>query len=102
MAVYAIDAPDGMTYQLEAPDGTPPELVSLKFQRDVYPGILREKNKPAPPEEKQSAFRQVADVPLQVGAGAIAGVRMMADFFGAGSETSSNLKFHQSNQQYFC
>jgi len=92
MAIYAVDAPDGMTYQLEAPDGTPPELVSLKFQRDIYPGILREKNKPAPPEEKQSAFRQVADVPLQVGMGAVSGVRMLADFFGAGSETSSNLK----------
>jgi len=92
MAIYAVDAPDGMTYQLEAPDGTPPELVSLKFQRDVYPGILRKKNKPAPPEEKQSSLRQVADVPLQVGKGAVSGVRMISDAFGAGSDTSNTIR----------
>ena len=92
MALYEVDAPDGITYRVEAPDGTPPELVSQKFQRDLYPEILREKNKPAAPEEKQSAFRQVADVPLQVGKGAVSGIRMISDAFGAGSDTSNTIR----------
>ena len=92
MAIYDVAAPDGRTYEIEAPDGTPPELVSLKFQRDIYPGILREKNKPAPPEEKQSAFRQVADVPLQIAKGAVSASGMIANAFGAGSETAQTIK----------
>jgi hypothetical protein len=92
MALYEVDAPDGVTYRVEAPDGTPPELVSRKFQRDLYPDILREKNKPLPPEEKQSSLRQVADVPLQVGKGAVSGVRMISDAFGAGSDTSNTIR----------
>lgn len=44
------------------------------------------------PEEKQSFFRQVADVPLGVARGAVQGVRMIADAFGAGSETSNTIK----------
>ena len=92
MAIYDVAAPDGMTYEIEAPDGTPPELVSLKFQREMYPEILREKNKPAPPEEKQSSLRQVADVPLKVAEGAIGGVKSLVDLFGAGSDTANALK----------
>jgi len=44
------------------------------------------------PPEKQSAFRQVADVPLGVAKGAVQGVRMLADVFGAGSETSNTIR----------
>jgi len=46
---------------------------------------------PKPPEQ-QSAFRQVADVPLGVAKGAVQGVRMLADVFGAGSETSNTIR----------
>ena len=45
-----------------------------------------------PPEEPQSFFRQVADVPLGVAKGAVQGVRMIADAFGAGSDTSQTIK----------
>ena len=48
--------------------------------------------KPEPRPEDQSVFRQVADVPLQLGKGVVSGVRMIADAFGAGSETSKVLK----------
>ena len=42
---------------------------------------------------KDSGFlRQVADVPLSVGRGAVTGVRMIADAFGAGSGASEALK----------
>lgn len=46
---------------------------------------------PEPPKE-QSAFRQVADVPLSVGKGALSGIRMIADAFGAGSKASESIK----------
>jgi hypothetical protein len=47
---------------------------------------------PAQPPEKQSAFRQIADVPLGIAKGAVQGVRMIADAFGAGSDTSKTIK----------
>jgi hypothetical protein len=46
----------------------------------------------AKPPEKQSAFRQIADVPLGIAKGAVQGVRMIADAFGAGSDTSNTIK----------
>ena len=46
---------------------------------------------PAEPE-KSGFLRQVADVPLSVGRGAVTGVRMIADAFGAGSSASEALK----------
>lgn len=54
------------------------------------PGFQLE-TEPTPPE-KQSIFRQVADVPLGVAKGAVQGVRMIADAFGAGSSTSNNIR----------
>ena len=45
-----------------------------------------------PVEEEESVFRQVADVPLSIAKGATQGVRMIADAFGAGSETSKTIK----------
>ena len=47
---------------------------------------------PTAAPESFSTLRQVADVPLQVGKGAVSGVRMIADAFGAGSSTSNTLK----------
>lgn len=46
---------------------------------------------PKPPE-KESVFRQVADVPLGIAKGAVQGVRMIADAFGAGSSTSNTIR----------
>ena len=47
---------------------------------------------PEPRPEDQSFLRQVADVPLKVGAGAVTGVRMIADTFGAENPISKNLR----------
>ena len=47
---------------------------------------------PAAAPESFSTLRGIADVPLQVGKGAVSGVRMIADAFGAGSSTSNTLK----------
>lgn len=46
---------------------------------------------PTAPED-QSVFRQVADIPLKLAGGVTQGVRMIADTFGAGSETSKAIK----------
>ena len=42
--------------------------------------------------EDQSFLRQVADVPLKVGAGLVTGIRMIADAAGADSSTSKTLR----------
>ena len=42
--------------------------------------------------EEQSVFRQVADIPLQLQKGAVTGVRLISDMFGADSATSKNLR----------
>jgi len=47
---------------------------------------------PAQTSAPQSSFRQVADVPLGIGKGFVQGVRMIADIFGAGSDTSNTLR----------
>ena len=47
---------------------------------------------PEPRPEDQSFLRQVADVPLKVGAGAVTGVRMIADAFGANTDVSKSLR----------
>jgi Large polyvalent protein associated domain 38 len=47
---------------------------------------------PEPRPEDQSMLRQVADVPLKVGAGVVSGVRMIADAFGADSSVSKTLR----------
>ncbi len=46
---------------------------------------------PAKPEES-GFLRQAADVPLSVGKGALTGVRLIADAFGAGSKASEAIK----------
>jgi hypothetical protein len=48
--------------------------------------------KPVAPKEESGFLRQVADVPLSVGRGALTGVRLVADAFGAGSGLSETIK----------
>jgi hypothetical protein len=48
--------------------------------------------KPVAPKEESGFLRQVADVPLSVGRGALTGVRLVADAFGAGSGVSETIK----------
>jgi hypothetical protein len=59
---------------------TPPEAVAPKA--------------PAPPPASETfpLLRQVADVPLKVGAGVVTGVRMIADAFGADSGVGKTLR----------
>lgn len=46
----------------------------------------------APPSESFPLLRQVADVPLKVGAGVVTGVRMIADAFGADTGVGKTLR----------
>jgi hypothetical protein len=54
------------------------------------PPVEPPKTEPTP--EDQSVFRQIADVPLKIGAGAVTGVRLIADAFGAESGVSKTLR----------
>ena len=87
--VHKVEIPGGFL-NIEAPENASPEAI-LKFARDVaYPQYLQETKKPE--EEKSSALRQAADIPLNVAQGAVSGFRMIADAFGADSDTSKNIR----------
>jgi len=101
MALYEVDAPNGMTYTVEAPDGTPPERVSDYFRVSMYPDILRKAKPEEKPEPQQSFLRQVADVPLQIGKGAVSGVRSVIDAFGPGSTASEGARSIEAYAQEF-
>ena len=60
-----------------------------EFDPDKF---IEQFSKPEPRPEEQSVFRQVADVPLKLGSGVVQGVRMIADAFGASSDTSKALR----------
>lgn len=68
-----------------------PFLEFAPQKEEVNP-FLQFAPKPEPKPEEQSALRQVADVPLQLGQGAVKGIRMVADAFGAGSDVSNALR----------
>lgn len=72
-----------------------PEIVDPFAAQQAAPARPPQIVDPFAKEERpqdQSAWRQVADVPLQVGQGAVAGVRMLADVFGANNPASGALK----------
>ena len=93
MAVYAQLADGRM---LEFPDGTDPAIIQSTVKKVIASSgtssLAPTTTKPEPKPESESIFRQVADVPLSIAKGATQGVRMIADAFGAGSETSKNIK----------
>jgi len=65
---------------------------SLPAPKKVEPKAAAPAPTPAPEKEMIPALRQVADVPLKVGAGVVTGVRMIADAFGADSDVGKNLR----------
>ena len=90
MPTFQVEAPNGHVLDIEAPEGASQDQI-LKFARDVaYPQYLQSIKPPV--EEKSSLLRQAADIPVNIAQGAVSGVRMIADAFGADSEVSKSLR----------
>lgn len=80
-----------MSYYVQLPNDTYVEVPDNVSREDAYKQITAAYPDFAP-QEKQSAFRQVADVPLQIAKGAVSASGMIANAFGAGSETAQTIK----------
>jgi hypothetical protein len=74
------------------PPKTGADLIpgQTKTGADLIPGQTAKAPEPTP--AGQSIARQFADVPLKISGGAVTGVRMIADAFGADTDTSKNLR----------
>ena len=81
MAIYKVEAPDGQIIKFEGPEDATQEQI-LAFAAESYV--------PKEPSD-ESSLRQVADIPLQIGKGAVTGVRFIADAFGADNPISKTL-----------
>jgi hypothetical protein len=81
MAIYKVEAPDGQIIKFEGPEDATQEQI-LAFAAESYV--------PKKPSD-ESSLRQVADIPLQIGKGAVTGVRFIADAFGADNPISKTL-----------
>jgi len=93
MAVYTVEAPDGKRLTLEGPPGASEADIFAQAQRLYQPTEIEPVTPVSKPEEEKSGFlRQAADVPLKFGQGAVMGVRMLSDAFGADSEVSKTLR----------
>jgi hypothetical protein len=80
-----------MSYYVQLPDNTYVEVPDDVSNEEAFKRIYTAFPQYAP-QEKQSAFRQVADVPLQIAKGAVSASGMIANAFGAGSETAQTIK----------
>ena len=74
---------------LEFPEGTDPNVIDRVAKQET---LTRNQSSTAPTPEDQNMFRQVADVPVGVARGAVSGVRMIADAFGADNPLSQTLR----------
>jgi hypothetical protein len=70
----------------------PREIVDpFKLQKIVDP-FAQAEAQPEAPQEESGFFRQAADLPVGVAKGAVQGIRMVADAFGANNPVSSALR----------
>jgi len=81
MPKYEIDVPGKGTYEVDSPT----ELTDAQ----AYAAIQSQLNQK---QEKENAFRQVADVPIGVAKGFTEGVRMLSDAFGADNPVSKSVR----------
>lgn len=58
---------------------------------EVVSHLMPTPDAPEPTPDDQSFFREIADIPLGIGRGAVTGVQMISDVFGASNVTSDKL-----------
>ncbi len=84
---YAIRLPDGTLVE-NIPDSVTPQQAKQRIL-ERRPDLMGQA-KPKPTDE--GFLRQAADVPVNVARGAVMGVRMVADAFGANNPVSQSIK----------
>jgi hypothetical protein len=91
---YSIRLPNGSLVQ-NIPDEVTPQQAKAKILARrpelLNPKAAQPQAQPEESPEDQSLVREFVDVPLKIAGGAITGVRMVADAFGAGSDLSKTL-----------
>ena len=88
MPSYTVNVPGQGSFTVNSPT----ELTDEQAYSAVQGQITSEQAPPTPTPEQQSSLRQVADVPLKLGAGALGGFRMLTDTLGANNPASQQLK----------
>lgn len=92
MVTHNVTAPDGSILHIEGPEDADPAAIVKYAQDFAYPAYLREqKAKAEPPKDNYPTLAAVADVPLSVGRGALNGIQMITDAFGANNPVSKTL-----------
>lgn len=90
MPAYQVTGPDGRSYRVNTPEGATSQDAIAYVYNTYYGGQRAAPTEPTP--EEQSVFRQVADVPVQVGTGIAQGIRFITDAFGADNVVSQNIR----------
>jgi len=90
MPAYQVTGPDGRSYRVNTPEGATSQDAIAYVYNTYYGGQRAAPAEPTP--EEQSVFRQVADVPVQIGTGIAQGIRFITDAFGADNVVSQNIR----------
>lgn len=90
--VHRIKGSDGQIHRVQAAENANPSDLILLVERQIIQNQPTQERAAVPAPVKRSNLRELADIPLKATEGAVAGVRMISDVFGANNVVSKNLR----------